>query len=562
MEDLQNLKNDYAWGSLYLYVGDSYLFTNDMDKAIENYKIAIAYGKSSENDKLLGLANLYLGSVQSDKGLLAVASMSFKEASQIYVDLKDTLNILSAKNGLSILYSKNAFYEEAKTERDEAIEIAEAVNASDNLVSLYYNSAIDFKRIGDLKQQIRNLKASYDAFGKTQGRAYLEPILLAALTNAYAESDSLQRAEDYFKKLETIYNNEKTRENERHYADAKRTLSYANGDYNEAINYGQIFLEFQKERKKYEDIMMAEKFLSKVYKTIGDASNANDHLVKYYNIKDSISSVQKVKALAYYQTLYETEKRDLKIKNQNTSIGLLSLQNKNKTQWLIFGSLGLLGLFGAILFYRSFVNAKKRELAQQEFSHELINTQEQERTRIAKDLHDGVGQQITLLKMKAQNTNQTELSGLAHTALEEVRSISRDLYPVTLKKLGLKDSIEQLLLDLDEETDMFISVEIDDVNTTFNEIESLNFYRFIQESVNNVLKHSNAKTLVVNILKQKDGIKILIKDNGQGFEVGKMIKQNSLGLKTMAERISMLRGKLSINSKREVGTSILVQIPI
>jgi signal transduction histidine kinase len=201
-------------------------------------------------------------------------------------------------------------------------------------------------------------------------------------------------------------------------------------------------------------------------------------------------------------------------------------------------------------------------MAQQVFSQELIKTQEQERTRIAKDLHDGVGQQITLIKMKAQNTKQTELSGLAHNALEEVRSISRDLYPVALAKLGLTDSIEQLLLDLDEETDLFVSVEIDDVNTHFNETESLNFYRFIQESVNNVLKHAKAKTLVVNILKQSDGIKILIKDNGEGFEVNEIINQNSLGLKTMAERISMLKGSLAIKSKRAEGTSILVQIPV
>ena len=163
--------------------------------------------------------------------------------------------------------------------------------------------------------------------------------------------------------------------------------------------------------------------------------------------------------------------------------------------------------------------------------------------------------------MKAQNTEQEELSGLANNALEEVRSISRDLYPVILAKLGLTDSIEQLLLDLDEETDMFVSVEVDDVNASFNEIESLNFYRFIQESVNNVLKHANAKTLIVNILKQSDGIKILIKDNGQGFEVGEMSKQNSLGLKTMAERISMLKGSFAIKSKKTEGTSILVQIP-
>jgi signal transduction histidine kinase len=310
------------------------------------------------------------------------------------------------------------------------------------------------------------------------------------------------------------------------------------------------------------DIVAAEQYLANAYKANGDEINYKKHILNHYILKDSISSVQKLKSLAYYQTLYETEKRDHEIENQKASIDVLNLKNKNKNQLLLFGSLGLLMLFGGIIAYRSFLNSRRRQLRQQVFSQELIKTQEEERTRIAKDLHDGIGQQITLLKMKAQNTNQTELSSLAHIALEEVRSISRDLYPVTLVKLGLTDSIEQLLLDLDEETDMFVSIELDDVNERFNETESLNFYRFIQESVNTVLKHANAKTLIVNILKQSDGIKILIKDNGQGFDVGEKITQNSLGLKTMAERISMLKGSFSIKSKPAEGTSILVQIPV
>ena len=246
----------------------------------------------------------------------------------------------------------------------------------------------------------------------------------------------------------------------------------------------------------------------------------------------------------------------------NANISVLNLQNKNKKQLLIFGSLGLLLLFGGILIYRSFLSAKLRERAQHKFSQELIITQEQERTRIAKELHDSVGQQLTFLKMKTQNNNQTELSSLLGNTLEEVRSISRALYPVTLTKLGLTDSIEQLRLELDEETNLFVSIEIDDVNTNFDEIQSLNFYRFIQEALSNVLKHASAKTLIVNILKQSDGIKVLIKDNGCGFETNDKMNQNSLGIKTMAERINMLKGSLSIKSQKLAGTSLLVKIPI
>lgn len=77
----------------------------------------------------------------------------------------------------------------------------------------------------------------------------------------------------------------------------------------------------------------------------------------------------------------------------------------------------------------------------------------------------------------------------------------------------------------------------------------------------NVIKHANASTLFVNILKQKNGIKVLIRDNGNGFDIDDTITLNSLGLKTMTERINILKGQLSIKSKKNKGTAILVQIP-
>lgn len=560
-EKFKNLKNDSNLGFLHLYVADCFVAVNELNEGIEFYKKALVYGELSNNERLKALANLYMGYVFSNKGTFTDASVNFKKAAQIFTKSKDTFNLLSTKNALSILYSKNSFYEEAKKERDEAIEIAKKLNKGNNLISLYYNSAEDSKRIGDTAKQIAYLKLSIEENQKNKYAVNIQPVLLAALTNAYAESDSLKKAEIKFKELEIALNKDDSKGNKRYYSDAKKTLSFAKGDYYDALKHGKKYLKIQKERQKYEEIMLTEKFLSDVYKAMNEDVKSNVHLVNYYKIKDSVSSVKNIKSLAFYQTLYETEKRDHKIENQRASIDVLNLKNENSRQLLIFGLLSLLVLFALIIFYRSFLSAKQRERKQQEFSQELIKTQENERTRIAKDLHDGVGQQITLLKMKAQNSNQDDLSGLAHDALEEVRSISRNLYPATLAKLGLTDSIEQLLLDLDEETEMFVSVEIDNVNSNFDDFESLNFYRFIQECVNNVLKHANAKTLIVNINKHTDGIKILIKDNGNGFDLSNKFKQNSLGLKTMAERITMLKGKFSINSKLSEGTSILVQIP-
>jgi len=134
-------------------------------------------------------------------------------------------------------------------------------------------------------------------------------------------------------------------------------------------------------------------------------------------------------------------------------------------------------------------------------------------------LHDSVGQQLTLIKKKSQNENQDDITVLTNNALEEVRSISRGLYPALLKQLGLTESIEQLINDYDEQTELFFSIEIDNINNYFTESTSLNFYRLIQECLTNIIKHAKAKSVTITIKKENNAIITLISDNGKGFNV-------------------------------------------
>jgi signal transduction histidine kinase len=151
---------------------------------------------------------------------------------------------------------------------------------------------------------------------------------------------------------------------------------------------------------------------------------------------------------------------------------------------------------------------------------------------------------------------------MANNALEEVRSISRDLYPVLLKQLGLTDSIEQLINDYDEQTDLFFSIDIDNVNNFFTENTSLNFYRLIQECLTNIVKHAKAKSVTINIKKENNNIVTLISDNGLGFDVNDSKKKNSLGLKTIFERIRILNGNISLDSQLNKGTNFIFSIPL
>ena len=227
-----------------------------------------------------------------------------------------------------------------------------------------------------------------------------------------------------------------------------------------------------------------------------------------------------------------------------------------KTWWFIT-SLSLIIIGILVYFLRQ---SQLRKQLQDQFSIDLIQSQENERKRIARELHDSVSQQLTLIKRKAQNNAQTEISELTNSTLEEVRHISRGLFPPLLKQLGLTESIEQLALDIDENNDIFVSTDITNIDAQFSEEESLHFYRFVQECMTNILKHAKAKALSIVIEQQKRSILVEIKDNGKGFDVSQAKLKNSLGLKTLEERVKILNGDLSILSKIGKGTTTKVTI--
>lgn len=198
---------------------------------------------------------------------------------------------------------------------------------------------------------------------------------------------------------------------------------------------------------------------------------------------------------------------------------------------------------------------------QERFASDLLTSQEEERNHIAKELHDSVGQQLTLIKKTTQQHGDTAVALLADNVLEEVRAISRGLYPANLKLLGLTESIEQLVFDLDEQSDTFFSVTTMPIDDYFNANETLNVFRLIQECLTNSLKHAKATAVEVEVEVQKNQILLTVSDNGVGFEVADATLQRSLGLKTLAERVKILKGTLAIQSAKQAGTKITVAIP-
>jgi len=227
--------------------------------------------------------------------------------------------------------------------------------------------------------------------------------------------------------------------------------------------------------------------------------------------------------------------------------------------WFWFVGLSILVVGSLTIIY--FKN-KKKSKQQEQYTHDLIEAQENERTRLARELHDSVGQKLMLLAKKTKTMGNAEIGTLADGTLDELRSISRGLHPATMEKLGLTAAITSMINEIDANTNIFFTNEIQNIDAYLSKENSLHLYRIIQEVLNNMMKHSEAKAASVTIIKKENFIEAVVKDNGRGFVFSEKLKNsNSLGMKTLLERAKIIKSKLQVESQLNKGTKISLLIP-
>lgn len=214
-------------------------------------------------------------------------------------------------------------------------------------------------------------------------------------------------------------------------------------------------------------------------------------------------------------------------------------------------------------------------LAQRKQTEMAIEVQENEKGFLARELHDGVGQMVSLIKLQIENlmcSLPVEFEPKCKNTLDliqqvtaDIKGLTNDLMPLSLRNIGLESAIASLIDRYGSLSEKGISIEC---RLNLNGYEpdekiAIHIYRVAQEAINNAMKYSKASTLSVILLKLKNTINLLIEDNGQGFDLDDELgKKNSYGLKTMRERAKLINSKLLINSVCNGGTSINLITPI
>ncbi len=228
-------------------------------------------------------------------------------------------------------------------------------------------------------------------------------------------------------------------------------------------------------------------------------------------------------------------------------------------------------------FYRRRINHLEAQKKQKEkFTEQLLESQETEQTRIAKELHDAVGQDLLIIKnlstlaMQSKSKEQSnqllsDISKKSQNTIDEIRQISRNLRPYLIDRLGLTRAIGAMIEDMDKTSATDFLFHSEEIDQCFPEKSEIQIYRIVQECLNNIIKHSKAGEAVITLLIQDNFLVITIKDDGIGMgesDEKLFARKFGFGLSGIAERVRILNGKFDIRSSAGGGTNIFITIPV
>jgi PAS domain S-box-containing protein len=231
------------------------------------------------------------------------------------------------------------------------------------------------------------------------------------------------------------------------------------------------------------------------------------------------------------------------------------------------------------VFARDITDRKLAEEHVHTLSQQLIKTRELERQRIARDLHDNVAQELSLLKIGWETLfdnhplipdeirqKTSDLSKILQRSISAVRDMAYELHPPGLYQLGLAHTVYQYCEEFSEKNEIdidFFAAGLDDLKIPSN--TEINLYRLIQEALWNIIKHAKATKVTIKLVASFPNIILRIEDDGQGFNVRERLtaasKEKRMGLRSMEERVSLLNGKMRIQSRQNEGTKVFIEVP-
>jgi two-component system, NarL family, sensor kinase len=554
-------------------LGIIYYDKENYDTAILLYNNAIAIRKEMKDD--LGIAKLYnkIGIVYQRQGVFDKA-LEFQYASlKLFEKEKNDYGTSYAQNNIGILNQNLGRYKEAIEYYNKSIAIKEKINDQigvagtlSNIANIYFltkeytKAEVAFNKSIAIAREIQDKEYLANALNNL-GKLYIANKQYNKALEKINESLQLREALSDTKGIVSCLNNLGDI-----YVDLKE-FNKADSLYNKGLLLGKKAVNCMPE---VNDIYLA---LSNLYEMQGDNAKALTYFKLYNTTKDSLYTDKVGQTFAELETKYKTLEKEKQIKEQQFQI-------TKKNYWIISiaVAVALMSLI-VYLLYRRYKHKQQSKL-QQEIMHQqqlatqaVLMAEENERQRIAIDLHDGIGQTMSAAKMNISalqnefhnlNLSQKQafekVISLVDESCKEVRAVSHSMMPNALLKNGLTNAIRAFIHQIDNKV-IKIDVHTEGLQEKLNSNVETVLYRVVQECVNNVIKHSGANHLDIALIKDADGLSVTIEDNGKGFDTNDKSKLEGIGIKNILSRIQYLNGTVEWQSQTNKGTLVAIHLP-
>lgn len=585
----------------------------NIDSALNYAKKSIILAERLEYDKLTALVYNTLATVYEAKSELDSALYFHKKSLTIKINTNDSIGIANTYNNLGIIYDEKGKYLTSLKNYFKALNIYENQNAPYDRVSLVYvNIGIVYKKQKEFNKALSYYHKAIEIYKKNKYKVG-EIITISNISSIYLELKDYDTAIKYskeaakgFKDLgysryitymdhniaiaktgqskfyeaiaiyKKIIPKFKEENNWFELADAKIGLSntyFKINNFKKANKELQETLRISRKNEFKEKELRVFSLLSKVSFKMNKYKEAYNYLSEYDKKKDSVFEKEKTKSILELETKYQSEKKEKELLKARTEKAETELALTKSKGWIFILMASL--LIAVFLFFgiSQRIKRKNQEAIVKEKERgfkAIIDAQEEERSKIARELHDGVVQQIGSVILKSRSIlkkmnllqfeESQELLKILENSNQDLRNISHQMMPRALKELGVISALNDLLSGSLSYLDINYSLEHFNIKERLPEKIEVTIYRIVQELINNIIKHSKATEVSVQLFNANNTVILIVEDNGVGFAKEK--NKKGIGLLNISSRLDIVNGNVNFEPSPKSGTLVTIKIPL
>jgi two-component system NarL family sensor kinase len=555
--------------------------TGDYDSAIICYQYAGVYYAKANNKKGKASTLNNIGMLYTSTSGYQRALSNYYAALKIFKEINDDENTANCLNNIGIVYSYLGTRTASLRYFKEAEAIYKQLDNSGGLASTYTNEGLAFNNLGMKDSTIHYYSLALQ-IEKEIGDIYGLGILYNDIAIVYQDKNEPKKALTYlFEALKY-----------------KRMVNDKAGEASVLLNMATNYYNL-KMYDKQEECMLAShqialdihnyrilrktcKTLYKLYFNKKDFEKAIRFIPILSMAEDTIMNIESAKQIRDMELKYDSQRQKLEIDKKTLELENANLDIEQKRNAIIsLVIISILIILTAFLLYYRYRHRKQREmdaelLHQQELrNHAIIDAEEKERIRIARELHDGVGQQLSAVKMNLSafdadfkltdmtaQDRMTSLLTLVDDAVKEVRTVSHNMMPNALLRSGLVSAVRDFVHKISATDSMKVDLQVIGLNERLPSTTETTLYRILQECVSNIIKHADATKISIQLIKHDVHLNMLIEDNGNGFDTSKINSYEGIGLKNIISRVQYLNGEVQFDSMTGIGTTVNIDIPV